>query len=227
MEVMDYLHNLKDYEKSGVPKGAGTDSKDGFDVGRMRRLMESLGNPQSKFKAVHIAGTKGKGSIAPFLSNILRAEGYSVGCYTRISSPIASPGNTVKEDKKSPHLHSSLSTSPITSCLRFQISHPISPSSLFAQEKVDIAVIEAGFGGARDATNIISSSGLAASVITTVGAEHLAALGGSLESVAIAKSGIIKHGRPVRNLYRVTCGLLYMGCTFTVCTVRHPLQMAA
>ncbi|KAL7183655.1 hypothetical protein ACSBR2_025943 [Camellia fascicularis] len=69
--------------------------------------------------------------------------------------------------------------------------------SLFAQEKVDIAVIEAGLGGARDATNIISSSGLAVSVITTVGAEHLAALGGSLESIAIAKSGIIKHGRPV------------------------------
>lgn len=53
-------------------------------------------------------------------------------------------------------------------------------------------------GGARDATNIISSSELAASVITSVGAEHLAALGGSLESIAVAKSGIIKQGRPVR-----------------------------
>lgn len=68
---------------------------------------------------------------------------------------------------------------------------------LFAQENVDVAVIEAGLGGARDATNIISSSGLAAAVITTIGEEHLAALGGSLESIAMAKSGIIKQGCPL------------------------------
>jgi folylpolyglutamate synthase len=70
--------------------------------------------------------------------------------------------------------------------------------SLFEKENVDIAVIEAGLGGARDATNVIESSNLAASVITTIGEEHMAALGGSLESIAEAKSGIIKHGRPVR-----------------------------
>ncbi|XP_075649674.1 dihydrofolate synthetase-like [Castanea sativa] len=69
--------------------------------------------------------------------------------------------------------------------------------TLFARENVDIAVIEAGLGGARDATNIIYSSGLAASVITTIGEEHLAVLGGSLESIAMAKSGIIKHGCPL------------------------------
>ena len=82
-EFTDYLDSLKNHEKSGVPKGAGTDSDDGFDLGRMTRLMQSLGNPQSNYKAIHIAGTKGKGSTAAFLSNILRAQGYSVGCYTR------------------------------------------------------------------------------------------------------------------------------------------------
>lgn len=82
-EMMEFLDSLKNFEKAGVPKGAGTDSEDGFDLGRMRRLMELLGNPQSRFKTVHIAGTKGKGSTAAFLSSILRAEGYSVGCYTR------------------------------------------------------------------------------------------------------------------------------------------------
>ncbi|KAI3974887.1 hypothetical protein MKX01_004998, partial [Papaver californicum] len=81
-EFTDYLDNLKNYEKSGVPIGAGTDSNDGFDMGRMDRLMKRLGNPHSRFKSVHIAGTKGKGSTAMFLSNILRQEGYSVGCYT-------------------------------------------------------------------------------------------------------------------------------------------------
>jgi folylpolyglutamate synthase/dihydropteroate synthase len=68
---------------------------------------------------------------------------------------------------------------------------------LFSQENVDIAIVEAGLGGARDATNVIQSTELAASVITTVGKEHLAALGGSLQSIAVAKSGIIKQERPV------------------------------
>jgi len=58
--------------------------------------------------------------------------------------------------------------------------------------------VQAGLGGARDATNIISNSGLAAAVITTVGEEHLAALGGSLETIAMAKAGIIKQGCSVR-----------------------------
>lgn len=61
-----------------------------------------------------------------------------------------------------------------------------------------IVTRQAGLGGARDATNVISSSELDASIITAIGEEHLAALGGSLESIAMAKAGIIKHGRPVR-----------------------------
>ncbi|CAL5405247.1 unnamed protein product [Camellia sinensis] len=216
-DFMEYLDNLKNYEKSGVPKGAGRDSKDGFDLSRMRRLMELLGNPQSKFKAVHIAGTKGKGSTAAFLSNILRAEGYSVGCYTSASFSLSSPHiQTIRERILVGRSSEPVAVKALNSlfqrikkdldqamelengCLsHFEVFTAIA-FSLFAQEKVDIAVIEAGLGGARDATNIISSSGLAVSVITTVGAEHLAALGGSLESIAIAKSGIIKHGRPVR-----------------------------
>ncbi|KAL6972062.1 dihydrofolate synthase [Sarracenia purpurea var. burkii] len=209
-EFTDYLDNLKNYEKSGVPKGAGTDSEDGFDLGRVRRLMELLGNPQSKFKAVHIAGTKGKGSTAAFLSNILLAEGYSIGCYTsphiqtirerilvgRSGEPVSAKALNSLFQRIKNILDRAMELE--NGCLsHFEVFTAIA-FSLFAQEKVDIAVIEAGLGGARDATNIISSSGLAVSVITTIGSEHLAALGGSMESIAIAKSGIIKHGRPVR-----------------------------
>ncbi|KAI3720622.1 hypothetical protein L2E82_31613 [Cichorium intybus] len=208
-EFNDYLDNLKNHEKSGVPKGAGTDSDDGFDLGRMKRLMQSLGNPQSKFKAVHIAGTKGKGSTAAFLSNILRAEGYSVGCYT---SPHI---KTIRERITLGKLGDPVSAKTVDSLFQriklvldqavhlekghlshFEVLTAVA-FNLFADENVDIAIIEAGLGGARDATNIISSSNLAASIITTIGEEHLAALGGSLESITIAKSGIIKHGRPV------------------------------
>lgn len=207
-EFTGYLDNLKNYEKSGVPRGAGTDSEDGFDMGRMRRLMELLGNPQSKFKAVHVAGTKGKGSTAAFLSNILRAEGYSVGCYTsphiqtirerisigRLSEPVSAKSlnclfqriKTILDEAV--ELENGISHFEVLTAVAFR---------LFADENIDVAVIEAGLGGARDATNIISSSGLAASVITTIGEEHLAALGGSLESIAMAKSGIIKSGCPL------------------------------
>ncbi|XP_022985041.1 dihydrofolate synthetase isoform X1 [Cucurbita maxima] len=207
-EFMEYLDSLKNYEKLGVPTGAGTDSEDGFDLGRMKRLMERLGNPQSKFKAIHIAGTKGKGSTAAFLSNILRAEGYSVGCYTsphietireRIS--LGRSGEMVsgkalnflfKRNKELLDQSVKLENGRIS---HFEVLTAMA-FSLFAQENVDVAVIEAGLGGARDATNIICSSILAAAVITSIGEEHMAALGGSLESIAMAKAGIIKHGCP-------------------------------
>ncbi|XP_058100229.1 dihydrofolate synthetase isoform X2 [Magnolia sinica] len=187
-DFLDYMENLKNYERMGVPKGGGTDSEDGFDLGRMRRLMECLGNPHSNFKAVHIAGTKGKGSTAAFLSNILREEGYSVGCYT------------------SPHLWSireriSLGRSGDVVSAEALNSHFLQVKEILDQsielENGTLSHFEAGLGGARDATNVLRSTELAAAVITTIGEEHLAALGGSLESIAMAKSGIIKHGRPL------------------------------
>ncbi|CAI8605613.1 unnamed protein product [Vicia faba] len=208
-DLLDYIDSLKNYEKSGVPTGAGTDSYHGFDLGRMRRLMDRFGNPHFNFKAVHIAGTKGKGSTAAYISNILRTQGYSVGCYT---SPHI---QTIRE-----RILLGRSGDPVSAKLLNNLFHRIKQDLdqamkdengfishfevftamafiLFADEKIDIAVIEAGLGGARDATNIISSSGLIAAVITTVGEEHLAALGGSLETIAMAKAGIIKQGRPL------------------------------
>ncbi|CAI0454241.1 unnamed protein product [Linum tenue] len=203
-----YLDSLTNYEKSGVPKDAGTDSDDGLDLGRMRRLMTRLGDPQSKFKVVHIAGTKGKGSTAAFVSNILRAQGYSVGCYTsphimsirermtvgKSGDPVASKSLNCLFHKIKGQLDEAvqLENGLLT---HFEIL-TATAFALFAEEKSDIAVIEAGLGGARDATNILSSSELAASVITTICEEHLDALGGSLESIAMAKAGIIKHGVP-------------------------------
>ncbi|KAJ4705886.1 Folylpolyglutamate synthase [Melia azedarach] len=207
--LTEYLDSLHNFEKSGVPKGAGTDSDDGFDLGRMNRLMDRLGNPHLKFKSVHIAGTKGKGSTSAFLSNILRAEGYSVGCYTsphimtirermsvgRMNQPVSAKALNCLFHKVKDVLDEAIQLE--NGCItHFEVLTAMA-FTLFAQENVDITVVEAGLGGARDATNIISSSGLAASVITTIGEEHLEALGGSMESIAMAKSGIIKHDRPL------------------------------
>ncbi|CAO2821265.1 unnamed protein product [Amaranthus hypochondriacus] len=208
-ELVEYLDRLKNYEKSGVPKNAGTETDDGFDLGRMKRLMSLLGNPQSMYKTVHVAGTKGKGSTAAFLSNILRAEGYRVGCYTsphirtiRERMSVGLRDEPVPEellhsvfvrirrflDQAVANEHGFLSHFEVLTAVAF---------TLFADQNVDIAVVEAGLGGSRDATNIVTSKELAAAVITTIGKEHLVALGGSLESIALAKSGIIKHSRPV------------------------------
>ncbi|KAF2551201.1 hypothetical protein F2Q68_00035874 [Brassica cretica] len=206
-DFVGFLESLKNYEKSGVPKGAGTDSSEGFDLGRMKRLMLRLHNPHLNYKVVHVAGTKGKGSTSAFLSNVLRAGGYSVGCYSSphilsIKERISCNGQPVSASTLNDLFYS---IKPIIdqsiqeedgSLSHFEILTGIA-FSLFAKENVDIAVIEAGLGGARDATNVIESTNLAASVITTIGEEHMAALGGSLESIAEAKSGITKHGRPV------------------------------
>ena len=111
-DVLQFLDSLKNYEKLGVPDGAGTDSNQGFELGRMHRLLSCLGNPLVQYpvrshnntynsykilatcaylipfsQVIHVAGTKGKGSTAAFISGILRAEGYSVGLYTRYASP--------------------------------------------------------------------------------------------------------------------------------------------
>ncbi|CAH9069931.1 unnamed protein product [Cuscuta europaea] len=153
-EMMDFIDNLKNYEKVGVPKGAGTDSEDGFDLGRMRRLMALLGNPHFTFKAVHIAGTKGKGSTSAFLSSILRAEGYSVGCYTsphiktiRERITLGRHGEPVSAEVLNHHFqrvrrdleraveleNGRLSHFEIFTAIAF---------SLFSQENVEIAVVE-------------------------------------------------------------------------------------
>ncbi|WCJ36790.1 Folylpolyglutamate synthetase family protein [Euphorbia peplus] len=208
-DFIDYMDALKNYEKLGIPTGAGTDSDDGFDLRRMRRLMDRLGNPHSKFKAVHIAGTKGKGSTAAFLSSILRAQGYSVGSYTsphivtiRERMSVGKLGQPVSAKELNSHFR--LMREKLDEAIllengglsHFEVLTAIA-FSLFAEKNIDVAIIEAGLGGARDATNIISDSGLAASIITTIGKEHLMALGGTLESIAMAKAGVIKHGRPL------------------------------
>ncbi|XP_078174692.1 folylpolyglutamate synthetase family protein isoform X3 [Carex rostrata] len=254
-ELVEYLEGLKNYERIGVPRGAGTESDDGFDLGRMRRLLSRLGDPHTRFKSIHIAGTKGKGSVAAFISNILRKEGYKVGTYTsphimtireRIS--IGKEGKPIpadllsnlfqqvkgKIDDSVASENGALSHFEVFTALAFHV---------FSHEMVDIAVIEAGLGGARDATNVIRSSELALSIITSIGKEHLEALGGSLQSVAMAKSGIIKEDRPeidlrdlklqmlgshqLRNAVMATCAALCLhnqGLTVSKESIRSGLE---
>ena len=161
-------------------------------------LCESLGNPHTRFKSVHIAGTNGKGSVSHMLAAILQTAGYKTGLYTsphlkdfreriRINGEMI-PQNFVVDFVKrmQPDIEEmNPSFFEITVAMAFDF---------FAMEKVDIAVVEVGLGGRLDSTNIITPE---LSVITNIGWDHMNVLGNSLEKIAFEKAGIIKKNIPV------------------------------
>lgn len=162
------------------------------------RLCESLGNPQTNFKTIHVAGTNGKGSVSHMLASILQTAGYKTGLYTSphlkdFKERIKINGEMVSEDfvidftKRIQPLVEEIEPSffEITVAMAFQY---------FAKQKIDVAVIETGLGGRLDSTNIITPE---LSVITNISWDHMNLLGDSLEKIAFEKAGIIKQGIPV------------------------------
>jgi len=162
------------------------------------QLCESLGNPQTSFKTIHVAGTNGKGSVSHMLASILQAAGYSTGLYTsphlrdfreriKINGGMIDKDFVVDFTQRIDPLMQAIEPSffEITVAMAFDY---------FAREKVDIAVIETGLGGRLDSTNIIIPE---LSVITNIGMDHMNILGDSIEKIAREKAGIIKKGVPV------------------------------
>jgi len=174
---------------------------------RVHKLMQALDSPHTAFPAVHIAGTKGKGSTVSMLSSILKHSGYIVGTYTSpevvsFYERMAINGTSITPDALDALLVKYKSVielrqqSEIGALSHFEIVTALA-FRYFADSKVDIAVIETGLGGARDATNILPKETVAAAVISAVGHDHAGALGGSIETIAAAKAGIMKQNRPV------------------------------
>lgn len=162
------------------------------------RLCKALDNPQHNFKSIHIAGTNGKGSVSHMLAAILQTAGYKTGLYTSphlkdFRERIKINGEMIPEDfvisftKKIMPLIEEIEPSffEITVAMAFDY---------FADQKIDIAVIETGLGGRLDSTNIITPE---LSIITNIGLDHMNLLGDSLEKIALEKAGIIKEGVPV------------------------------
>ena len=174
-------------------------SLENFDLSPMFSLIKSFGNPQDDYPTIHVAGSKGKGSVSAFCATILELEGYKVGLYTsphlrdfeeRIQinrEPISRENfiSYVEELKPIVEGIPGLNTFEIATALAFQY---------FSREKVEIAVIEVGLGGRLDATNVITPR---VSVITSLFLEHTSILGDTLSQIAKEKSGIIKPGIPV------------------------------
>jgi dihydrofolate synthase/folylpolyglutamate synthase len=192
-EAIQYLDSFTDYEKIGYK------SREAFDLKRMRRLAEVFDSPQESFPVIHIAGTKGKGSIAAFISNILKEAGFRTGLYTSphlIDSRerIKIDGEMISKDEvafytgeiKEKLDRENLSFSPTF----FEI-YTLLAFNYFRAKKIDYGVIEAGLGGRLDATNIIKPM---VSVIAPISYDHTHILGDTLEKIAIEKSDIIKKG---------------------------------
>ena len=161
-------------------------------------LCEHLGNPHLKFKSIHVAGTNGKGSVSHMLAAILQTAGYNTGLYTSphlkdFRERIKVNGDEISEkfiiaftEKIKPLIEEiEPSFFEITVAMAFDY---------FAEQKVDVAVVEVGLGGRFDSTNIITPE---LSVITNIGWDHMNILGDSLGKIAFEKAGIIKHDVPV------------------------------
>ena len=158
----------------------------------------ALGNPQTKFKSLHIAGTNGKGSSSSMLASILQEAGYKVGLYTSphlkdFRERIKIDGKEIPEDYAVNFISENKSFLEKHSLSFFEMTVGMA-FSYFAEEKVDIAVIEVGLGGRFDSTNIITPE---VSLITNISKDHTDILGDTLPKIAFEKAGIIKQNVPV------------------------------
>ena len=168
------------------------------------RLMEIMGGPHRKFRSVHVAGTNGKGSTSAFIAGMLQAAGLRVGLYTsphlvNFTERIRIDGAPIPEERvvelagRVRDGYGALSGIDAVNPTFFEVT-TAAAFTYFAEEKIDIAVIEAGMGGRLDATNVIKPL---VSVVTNIDIEHTQYLGDTLMLIAAEKAGIIKHGVPV------------------------------
>lgn len=164
-------------------------------------LLEYLGNPQDELKFIHIAGTNGKGSVLAFLSTILKCEGYRVGRYCSPTIFEYRERIQINEraiSKVSLADYMTRVREAVTRMVDAGLQHPTifeietALAFLYFKEKAcDIVVLETGFGGTTDATNVVRTT--VAAVITSIGMDHMAVLGNTLSEIAGNKAGIIKN----------------------------------
>ncbi|MBF9140300.1 bifunctional folylpolyglutamate synthase/dihydrofolate synthase [Hymenobacter properus] len=167
-------------------------------LGNTLALAEALGHPERQFRIVHVAGTNGKGSSSHMLAAALQAAGYKVGLYTsphlrefteriRVNGQELPPDYLVDWVARWKPLFEQVQPSFFEMCVALAFAY-------FAEQRVDIAIIEVGLGGRFDSTNIITPL---VSLITNISFDHQALLGNTLPEIAGEKAGIIKPGVPV------------------------------
>lgn len=191
-ECLDWLFSqLPMYQRTG-----GAHYK--IDLSKTLQLMELLDHPERKFRSIHVAGTNGKGSVSHMLAAIFQKSGFKTGLYTsphlkdfrervRINGEMISEEAVVSFVEKYQQKFTELQLSffEMGSGLAFQY---------FADEKVDIAILETGMGGRLDSTNVVTPE---LSIITNISLDHTQFLGDTKAKIAFEKGGIIKPGIPV------------------------------
>ena len=194
-DALDYLYSFVDYSIERSYRY----SADLFDLRRVEALLSHLGDPHHQYQSVHIAGTKGKGSVSALLESCIRSAGYRTGLYTsphleRFTERIRVNGVDIGEDdvarmvdRIKPHVAviDGLTTYELITAIGFLY---------FAEQSIDFAIVEVGLGGRLDATNVLHPL---VATITSISYDHMHLLGDSLSDIAREKAGIIKPGVPV------------------------------
>lgn len=198
IQAENYILSFTDYEK--IPGIAYTSAN--YDLRRMEKLLQPLGNPHLGTKTVHIAGTKGKGSTAAMISQALIAAGYKIGLFTsphlhtlreriRINgtmmpeadfAAIVTKLKPIVEKINNESIYGELTTFEILTAVVF---------AYFKNNQVDFQVLEVGLGGRLDATNVVKAD---VCVITSISLDHTEILGDTVAKIAAEKGGIIKPG---------------------------------
>lgn len=168
------------------------------DLNNTRVLLKALGNPEKQIKAIHIAGTNGKGSVAHLIASILQEAGYSTGLYTSphlkdFRERIKINGQLIPEEVVTRFVKTNKKIFATIKSSFFEMTVGLA-FKYFADEKVDFAVIETGLGGRLDSTNLCKPI---ITIITNIGIDHTMFLGDSLEKIAHEKAGIIKSNIPL------------------------------
>ncbi|MCE9526333.1 MAG: bifunctional folylpolyglutamate synthase/dihydrofolate synthase [Planctomycetales bacterium] len=203
--ALDFLYSRINYERlAHVPYNL-----DSFKLDRMRQLLAGIGDPHLALRAVHLAGTKGKGSTAAMIAAVLQGGGYKTGLYTsphleRLEERFAIDGICLPESEFVSLFaelvpvvermdHGALSGGSGGGLTFFEITTALG-FLYFARHNVDIAVLEVGLGGRLDSTNVCQPE---VSVITSISYDHTKQLGNTLTEIAREKGGIIKPEVPV------------------------------
>lgn len=191
-ETLDYLFNfLPMFQRVGA-------SAYKSDLSNTLALCSHLGNPEQKFKSIHVAGTNGKGSTSHTLAAILQAAGYKTGLYTSphlksFTERIRIDGQEIAEEAVVQFVEENKEFLDELKPSFFEMTVGMA-FWYFAQQEVDIAIIEVGMGGRLDSTNVIVPE---LSIITNIGYDHMQFLGNTLSEIAGEKAGIIKSEVPV------------------------------
>jgi len=191
-ETVSYLYSLLPaYHRVGKPAYKG-------DLNNTMELDRLFGHPHLRYRTVHVAGTNGKGSVSHMIASVLQAAGWRTGLYTSphlkdFRERIRVDGQMMGEEDVIAFVeeHDAMIRRVQPSFFELTVAMAF---DCFARTEVDVAVVEGGVGGRRDATNIITPE---LSVITNIGHDHMEFLGETLEDVAGEKAGIIKEGVPV------------------------------